>query len=185
MLCVVASQENETNRPLLRPNNYATTSRRTVTTDINGHTILNSGDATRAQHDSCWVMLLHCLQGDANYRIFKASSKSGTLSVSKIDSLARIIFPFSFTCLNVLYWAGFLYYFWLESLVAKICFAKEMGLRWPAWCCSCHWNQSKVIRANGFSQGICGEFQCTGKVANDKTKRVEFERSFIHKAGGL
>ncbi len=102
-------QETDTNRPLLRPNNYATTSRRTVTTDINGHTILNSGEVR--QHDSCWVMLLHCLQGDANYRIFKASSKSGTLSVSKIDSLARIIFPFSFTCLNVLYWAGFLYYF--------------------------------------------------------------------------
>ena len=103
-------QENETNRPLLRPNNYATTSRRTVTTDINGHTILNTTEVRT--HDSCWVMLLHCLQGDANYRTFKSMTKSGTLSVSKIDSLARIIFPFSFICLNVLYWAGFLYYFW-------------------------------------------------------------------------
>ncbi len=65
----------------------------------------------RRHHDSCWKMMLHCLQADPNYRSFKSMNKSGTLSVSKIDSLARILFPFSFISLNVLYWAGFLYYF--------------------------------------------------------------------------
>ena len=102
-------------------------------TDINGHSGLNSGmtptsnsrpssasvapapiidHSTVTYHrDSCWVMFAHCLRGNQQYRHFKSLQKTGTLSVSKIDMLSRIIFPFSFTCLNILYWAGFIYYF--------------------------------------------------------------------------
>ena len=32
-------------------------------------------------------------------------------SVSQIDSVSRFLFPFAFVALNILYWAGFLYYF--------------------------------------------------------------------------
>lgn len=37
-------------------------------------------------------------------------STSGQNSVSRLDSTARVLFPFCFICLNVLYWAGFSYY---------------------------------------------------------------------------
>ena len=85
---------------------------RAVTTDVNGHTLLGVNDVTSSvPKERCWTMFLHCLKGNAKYRNFKALNKKGSLSVSKIDSLARIIFPFSFTCLNILYWAGFMYYF--------------------------------------------------------------------------
>lgn len=32
-------------------------------------------------------------------------------SVSQIDTVSRFLFPFAFVSLNILYWAGFLYYF--------------------------------------------------------------------------
>lgn len=32
-------------------------------------------------------------------------------SVSQIDTISRFLFPFTFVSLNVLYWAGFYYYF--------------------------------------------------------------------------
>ena len=32
-------------------------------------------------------------------------------SVSQIDTMSRVMFPFAFVCLNILYWSGFLYYF--------------------------------------------------------------------------
>ena len=95
------------NKPLLKNCNFGQV-RRTITTDINGHTMIN---VTEYRKDSCWVMFINCLRGNSKYRTFKSMNKTGSLSVSKIDSLARIIFPFSFTCLNILYWAGFLYYF--------------------------------------------------------------------------
>ena len=102
----------------------------TMTTDINGHTVLsnrggsaaippppaghheNSGgysyDHVGYQRDSCWVMFFHCLRGNQQYRHFKSMQKTGQLSVSKIDMLSRIIFPSSFICLNILYWTGFI-----------------------------------------------------------------------------
>ena len=110
-IILTSFQDTDPDSPLWRRNtSYATSSlTRDVTTDINGgHTIMTP---PRRHHDSCWKMMLHCLQADPNYRSFKSMNKSGTLSVSKIDSLARILFPFSFISLNVLYWAGFLYYF--------------------------------------------------------------------------
>ncbi|ELU01184.1 hypothetical protein CAPTEDRAFT_216654 [Capitella teleta] len=46
-----------------------------------------------------------------NIETFGARISETNDPVSKIDSMSRIIFPFVFTCLNVLYWAGFIYYF--------------------------------------------------------------------------
>ena len=83
--------------------------KQTVATDIDGHTMISVGSEYR--QDSCWVMFVNCLKGNSKYRYIKALNKSGNLSVSKIDSISRIMFPFSFTCLNILYWAGFMYYF--------------------------------------------------------------------------
>ena len=86
--------------------------RHTVTTDINGHTLINvSGGDNMGRRESCWGMFLNCLKGNSKYRYMKAMTKTAAVSVSKIDSISRIMFPFSFTCLNILYWAGFIYYF--------------------------------------------------------------------------
>ncbi|CAD5125068.1 DgyrCDS13308 [Dimorphilus gyrociliatus] len=98
--------------PLMRPENR----RQSYVTDVNGHAMSNTctdyiGGPDGLVKENCWVMFLHCLMGNSNYRHLKAMSKCGTSSVSRIDSMARILFPFSFVCLNILYWAGFLYYF--------------------------------------------------------------------------
>jgi len=40
-----------------------------------------------------------------------AGSAGHMNSVSQIDTFSRFLFPFAFVALNILYWAGFLYYF--------------------------------------------------------------------------
>ena len=103
-------QDNDQKKPLLAtPTGEGGGLKQTVATDINGHTMISVGSEYR--QDSCWVMFVNCLKGNSKYRYIKALNKSGNLSVSKIDSISRIMFPFSFTCLNILYWAGFMYYF--------------------------------------------------------------------------
>ena len=82
----------------------------TLATDINGHTVISVKN-TEYPHQNCLSMFLHCLRGNSRYRMYKNLQKTGPVSVSKIDSIAKILFPFSFICLNVFYWAGFMYYF--------------------------------------------------------------------------
>lgn len=67
---------------------------------------------------SVWTTVAECLHvGPAARRRRYDSMKPLTgvpgqmNSVSQIDTISRFLFPFAFVALNVLYWAGFLYYF--------------------------------------------------------------------------
>ena len=68
---------------------------------------------------SAWSTLTECLRaGPAATRgrrydsMKPLSGADGHMnSVSKIDTMSRFLFPFAFVSLNILYWAGFLYYF--------------------------------------------------------------------------
>ena len=152
-LNTVSFQESDQNKPLLRNTTFAGPAQAshptTLTTDINGHTVV-SGTTPRPK-DSCWTMFLHCLRGNTKYKHFKAIHQSGSLSVSKIDSMARIIFPFSFTCLNILYWAGFIYYFWEMhillyrglNLLLNMNHGTKCVLR---HCFECYWSVWSIFR---------------------------------------
>jgi len=70
-----------------------------------------------------WSSLAECLRagpGAARRRRYDsmrpqlgvAAAGTGQInSVSQIDTVSRFLFPFAFVSLNILYWAGFLYYF--------------------------------------------------------------------------
>ena len=59
---------------------------------------------------SCFMKFLLCLQGNEKYRKLMRGDR-GELnkinSVSTIDRVSRILFPLSFTVLNILYWLVF------------------------------------------------------------------------------
>ncbi|KAK2163162.1 hypothetical protein LSH36_84g02025 [Paralvinella palmiformis] len=108
-----SEEEADPSRPLLTTATYSggQSVQHTLTTDINGHTVISVNKTMTHNTDSCLTMFLHCLRGNTDYRNIKSLSKTGNVSVSKIDSMAKIIFPFTFLCLNIFYWAGFIYYF--------------------------------------------------------------------------
>lgn len=121
------TQEQEVKKPLIRNHLYnhsgpmlvhqqihsGSPSHRVTAADVNGHMATGTGRmaACHGSNDSCLTMFLHCLKGNTKYKSMRSVHRAGPVSVSKIDSMSRIIFPFVFTCLNILYWAGFLYYF--------------------------------------------------------------------------
>ena len=62
-----------------------------------------------------WSTLTDCVRARRRYdgmRPLGVASKAGLMnSVSQIDTVSRFLFPFAFVSLNIIYWAGFLYYF--------------------------------------------------------------------------
>jgi len=79
----------------------------------------DEGNLRRCGHccRSVWSTLAECLRaGPAARRRRYDSMKplaraAGQMnSVSEIDTISRFLFPFAFVALNILYWAGFLYY---------------------------------------------------------------------------
>jgi len=62
-----------------------------------------------------WSTLTDCVRAGRRYDSMKPlhAGAGGPLmnSVSQIDTISRFLFPFAFVVLNILYWAGFLYYF--------------------------------------------------------------------------
>ena len=52
---------------------------------------------------------INCLKGSAKYRDMKIrTSQPGINSVSRIDRIARILFPGSFLLFNIMYWTLYL-----------------------------------------------------------------------------
>jgi hypothetical protein len=61
--------------------------------------------------------------------------------------MSRIIFPFVFTCLNVLYWAGFIYYFWnawRTPSYALNCLENDIVITFLLLPCVSHWLKGRV-----------------------------------------
>lgn len=60
----------------------------------------------RLKQDNCCKKFLHCVLSNDNYRklIAKTAQKTGVNSVSKIDRVSRILFPFLFGLFNAFYW---------------------------------------------------------------------------------
>jgi len=65
-----------------------------------------------------WSTLTECLRAGRAARrrrydsVKPLAGAAGQMnSVSQIDTISRFLFPFAFVALNILYWAGFLYYF--------------------------------------------------------------------------
>ncbi|XP_064637702.1 gamma-aminobutyric acid receptor alpha-like isoform X2 [Lineus longissimus] len=60
-------------------------------------------------NDNCCMKFFNCLRGSAKYRDMKSrTSKRGVNSVSKIDRIARVLFPGSFLFFNICYWTVYL-----------------------------------------------------------------------------
>ena len=83
--------------------------------DANGHNALQGrgwgwNKTKNKDGESCFRMFIHCLNGNAKYRTYKAQTKRGSLSVSQIDFFARWAFPTLFISVNVMYWIVYLYY---------------------------------------------------------------------------
>lgn len=58
---------------------------------------------------SCFRKLLFCLIGSTSYQnTVRQAAGSGMNSVSMIDQVSRILFPFTYVTLNVLYWLSYL-----------------------------------------------------------------------------
>ncbi|XP_013411589.1 gamma-aminobutyric acid receptor alpha-like [Lingula anatina] len=59
----------------------------------------------KSEEHGC-LLCLRCLRGDSKYRklLTMRGSPDGINSVSRIDKVSRIVFPLTFTILNVLYW---------------------------------------------------------------------------------
>lgn len=56
---------------------------------------------------SCFRQFLRCVVADLEFRrdrMRSAREDSSTNSVSKIDRISRVLFPVSFTMLNIFYW---------------------------------------------------------------------------------
>jgi hypothetical protein len=104
-------QEPETQKTMIRTQLYACSPLHSSSGNTNGHVVQTKLDTSENMRESCLSMFVNCLKGSTKYKSMRSRNKTGPVSVSKIDSMSRIIFPFVFTCLNVLYWAGFIYYF--------------------------------------------------------------------------
>ena len=61
---------------------------------------------------SCIKQMFYCLAANQSFRQIrkkKALAKGNIInSVSKIDSVSRILFPVTFSIINVIYWWGFI-----------------------------------------------------------------------------
>lgn len=62
----------------------------------------------------CWRQLIYCLAGNEKFKKRRQRQVSGIKgrmnSVSKIDRVARILFPTTFCILNLCYWVGYVTY---------------------------------------------------------------------------
>ena len=72
-----------------------------------GNTLHNAKDHPHPHNpDNCLKKFFRCLQSNTKYRQMMAQtgSPTGVNSVSLIDRMSRILFPLTFTSLNVMYW---------------------------------------------------------------------------------
>lgn len=60
----------------------------------------------KARKEKLLYRCLMCLQGSARYRkkMRKRANSDGINTVSQIDKISRVLFPFSFIFLNIVYW---------------------------------------------------------------------------------
>ncbi len=76
---------------------------------MKNHSQTNHHTDLERNKDSCFKKFIRCLQGNAQYRklMMRRAKDCGVNSVSVIDKASRILFPFSFTILNILYWIAY------------------------------------------------------------------------------
>ncbi|KAF6022628.1 hypothetical protein EB796_019066 [Bugula neritina] len=72
-----------------------------------GISIISTG--TKYKEETFWNKLLSCLKGSHKYRnsMRRRARKAGHLanSVSKLDSISRVVFPSTFLIINIIYWS--------------------------------------------------------------------------------
>ena len=60
-------------------------------------------------NESCLSKFWNCLIGSSNYRTMKMMQSGGGMnSVSKIDTVARVLFPLTFLSFHIFYWISYL-----------------------------------------------------------------------------
>ena len=57
---------------------------------------------------NCVTQLWHCVTGSVTYQLRRRSKQTGINSVSKIDRVAKVLFPVSFVTFHVVYWMAYL-----------------------------------------------------------------------------
>ncbi|XP_074650714.1 gamma-aminobutyric acid receptor subunit alpha-2-like [Tubulanus polymorphus] len=112
-LMLLDPEDEEEDEPISYYNQYHT---RDGETSGNGQKL--NGDAPVAIaydttdynfNENCFTRFFNCLTGSAKYRDMKMrNSKKGVNSVSKIDKLARLMFPLAFFLFNLFYWVLYL-----------------------------------------------------------------------------
>ena len=58
-------------------------------------------------YKNCFEKFFFCFLGHVGYRAKLKAHKNEMNSVSKIDVIARCLFPVSFVILNILYWVAY------------------------------------------------------------------------------
>jgi hypothetical protein len=62
-----------------------------------------------AIRDNCLLQFWNCVKGSASYKRHRQkTSPEGINSVSRIDSLSRVVFPVAFFTFHVFYWMAYL-----------------------------------------------------------------------------
>ena len=60
--------------------------------------------------EHCCTKFYNCIKGSAEYRDMKMKSRrrDGVNSVSRIDTVSRVVFPIVFIAFNIFYWVVYL-----------------------------------------------------------------------------
>ena len=73
---------------------------------------MESKETQTERKASCFRQFLRCIIADETFRRQRqkaAAQESSSNSVSKIDQIARVLFPLSFLLLNAFYWTIYAY----------------------------------------------------------------------------